>query len=156
MTRLIAMIILLMCSSVASAQEPTLSEEDVKERTARISKTLRCVVCQNQSIYDSNAPLAKDMRKLVEQRVRAGDTDDEVRAYLREPYGDFILLKPPMNSRTIWLWLTPLILIGLATLWFLSRRSLNPTRIPHPAINETDRLRLDNAFKNLDDESDTL
>ena len=72
-------------------------EAEIDARTEAVSKTLRCVVCQNQSIYDSNAPLAEDMRRMVRKRIEAGDTDDEAREYLRNLYGDYVLMSPPLQ-----------------------------------------------------------
>ncbi len=107
-----------------TAQEPIgtdLSEARIEARTAAIAKTLRCVVCQNQSIHDSSAPLAADMTRLVRERVRAGDTDAEARAYLQARYGDFVLMEPPFQLNTLFLWLGPLVILMLATGWYLLR-----------------------------------
>ena len=118
----------------------TQSEEEIETRTDAISKTLRCVVCQNQSIYDSNAPLAEDMRRLVRKRVEAGDTDDETRAYLRERYGDYVLMTPPLQANTLLLWIGPLILFVLGGLWFILRlRRGVPSETQ--ALSEADRAR---------------
>ncbi len=88
-----------------------------------ISAGLRCLVCQNQSIDDSNAPLAKDLRVIVRERLVAGDSDDAVRDYLVARYGEFILLKPPLNTGTILLWTaTPAILAAALIVVFLRRR----------------------------------
>ena len=99
--------------------EPTdLPEETVKARTEAISKTLRCVICQNQSIADSNSTLAEDMRNLVERRVRLGDSDEDVRAYMQARYGDFVLMKPPVQANTYLLWFGPVVLIALGGVWY--------------------------------------
>ena len=123
MRRLVfAFMVLLFCAAPLSAQDASApSESEIDERTEAVSKTLRCVVCQNQSIYDSNAPLAEDMRKLVKKRVEAGDRDDQVREYLRVRYGDYVLMSPPLQTNTILLWAGPAILILLGGLWFLLR-----------------------------------
>lgn len=116
--------ILLLASALIAA--PALAQEApapdsviIAERTETISKTLRCVVCQNQSIADSNATLAEDMRNLVKTRVLAGDSDDEVRAYMQERYGDFVLMEPPVKSSTLMLWFGPLLLVLSGLVWFL-------------------------------------
>ena len=93
--------ILLLCCAAA----PT--PEEVEARTASVSETLRCVVCKNQSIMDSDAALAEAMRDLVRARIEAGDTDDEVRAHLVARYGEFVLLKPKASARNLWLWAAP-------------------------------------------------
>ena len=79
-------------------------------RARDIGRSLRCLVCQNQSIFDSNAGLAKDLRVLVRERMTAGDSDDEVLDYVAARYGDYVLLQPPMRSHTVLLWLAPLAL----------------------------------------------
>ena len=115
--------LILTCALLASpalAQEtPSADSTIIAERTEAISKTLRCVVCQNQSIADSNATLAEDMRNLVRTRVLAGDSDDDVRAYMQERYGDFVLMEPPFKSSTLMLWFGPLLLILAGLIWFV-------------------------------------
>ena len=95
----------------------------LEQRARSISSGLRCLVCQNQSIDDSDAPLAKDLRVLVRERLSAGDTDQQVTDYIVERYGQFVLLKPPFNTHTLLLWVTPffLLLIGLSILLRVSR-----------------------------------
>jgi cytochrome c-type biogenesis protein CcmH len=89
-----------------------LADPVLEARARDISGGLRCLVCQNQSIDDSNAPLARDLRILVRQRLTAGDTDEEVRNYLVARYGNFVLLKPPLEAGTLLLWLTPLLALA--------------------------------------------
>lgn len=95
------------------------SEAELNTRTEAISKTLRCVVCQNQTVNDSPTPLAEDMKKLVRARVIAGDTDAEVREYMRERYGDYVLMTPPFQMNTLFLWLGPFLLIAGLGIWFV-------------------------------------
>lgn len=119
--------------------------ELIEVRTDAVSKTLRCVVCQNQSIHDSNAPLALDMKRLVRKRVMAGDDDDEVRAYLQYRYGDFVLMSPPLQLNTLLLWLSPLVLVLGGGLWFL----LWPrpaTHLAEEALSEEDLSRIQTAL----------
>ncbi|MFT4320676.1 cytochrome c-type biogenesis protein [Bartonella bacilliformis] len=100
-------------------------DDPVLELRARdISLHLRCPVCQNQSIDDSNASLARDLRILVRERLKAGDSDQQVVDFLVERYGAFILLKPPFNKTTWFLWLSPLIImiIGVSFIFFWIRR----------------------------------
>ena len=99
--------------------------DPAKEARAReLSKELRCMVCQNQSIDDSDAPLARDLRLLVRERVSAGDTNSQVIDFLVARYGEFVLLKPRFNSHTMLLWLLPpLVLLGGGmALWATGRR----------------------------------
>ncbi|WP_342713515.1 cytochrome c-type biogenesis protein [Bradyrhizobium sp. B124] len=103
--------------------------DPAKEARAReLSKELRCMVCQNQSIDDSEAPLARDLRLLVRERISAGDSDRQVIDFLVARYGEFVLLKPRLNEHTLVLWLTPplALLLGGFALWRLGRRKANP------------------------------
>lgn len=120
----LALLALLFVSPAAFAVQPDeqLADPVLEARAREISEGLRCLVCQNQSIDDSNAPLARDLRLLVRERLEAGDSDEEVRGYLVARYGDFILLKPPFAWRTLLLWLTPLGVLVVGALVAFSRR----------------------------------
>ena len=113
-------------SSAAHAVDPTeiLANPTLEKRARHISKDLRCLVCQNQSIDDSDATLARDLRSLVRERLVQGDTDLEVIDYVVSRYGDFVLLRPPVKEVTILLWLGPIVfaLIGLFGLIRFFRR----------------------------------
>jgi cytochrome c-type biogenesis protein CcmH len=95
----------------------------LEARARHLSEGLRCLVCQNESIDDSNAPLARDLRLLIRERIKAGDSDSQVINYLVARYGEFVLLKPRFGARTLILWLGPfaILLAGIAVVW--SKRS---------------------------------
>jgi len=93
--------------------EKRLSDPAEEARAQEIMKQLRCLVCQNQSIVDSDAGLAKDIRIIVRERILAGDTDQQVLTFMTERYGDWVLLKPHFDGATIILWLSPLLLLGV-------------------------------------------
>ncbi len=93
-----------------------LANPTLEGRAREISKELRCLVCQNQSIDDSDAQLAKDLRLLVRERLTAGDSDRQVIDYVVSRYGDFVLLKPPFKATTLALWLGPAAIVGLGVL----------------------------------------
>jgi len=118
--------VLMMAASAAYAVQPDeIMSDPVKEARARdLSRELRCMVCQNQSIDDSEAPLAKDLRVLVRERIAAGDSDAQVIDFLVARYGEFVLLKPQLNSHTWILWLLPpLVLAGGGTaIWMQASR----------------------------------
>lgn len=98
-----------------------------QERSAKaLMETLRCLVCQSQSIADSDADMAADMRALVRQRIAAGDDPDRVRDWLIERYGDYVSYDPPLSPATMFLWATPLVLLGIGAL--LARRSFKGRR----------------------------
>jgi cytochrome c-type biogenesis protein CcmH len=137
----LALAIGLMALSPAHAVQPDeIMSDSAKEARARdLSRELRCMVCQNQSIDDSEAPLARDLRLLVRERIAAGDTDAQVIEFLVARYGEFVLLKPKLNSHTWLLWfLPPLVLAGgVAALWVNNRRRTRN------GMAETERLTAD-------------
>ncbi|KWV58552.1 cytochrome C biogenesis protein CcmH [Bradyrhizobium macuxiense] len=123
--------------------------DPAKEGRAReLSRELRCMVCQNQSIDDSEAPLARDLRLLVRERIAAGDSDQQVLDFLVARYGEFVLLKPRFNPHTLLLWLTsPLaLLLGGFALWRFSRRRANATNgggLSDTALSADEQARLE-------------
>ena len=86
-------------------------EIDVNNRTREISQNIRCLVCQNQSIDESNSELAKDLKVLIREKLISGESNDDIYRFLRERYGDYILLKPPLNLNTVLLWFLPFIVL---------------------------------------------
>ena len=128
MRRLLAGFVLLAAIGLSSAhavQPDEVMADPAKEARARnLSRELRCMVCQNQSIDDSEAPLARDLRLLVRERIAAGDSDAQVVDFLVARYGEFVLLKPRFEPQTLLLWLVPPFLLvgGGAALWFNARR----------------------------------
>ena len=109
--------------------DEVMKDPALEARARALSAELRCMVCQNQSIDDSDAPLARDIRLLIRQRIAKGESNDAVRAYLVSRYGDFILLKPPFKPETLLLWLSaPLTLCaGLAAVLIARRRAPRAT-----------------------------
>src|SRR5713226_300965 len=132
--RLIAVVVLTLAASpFASAVQPDeiLSDAALEARARALSKELRCMVCQNQSIDDSAAPLARDLRILVRERLKAGDGDQQVLDFLVARYGEFVLLKPRFTSHTALLWLMPVVIlvIGALALVLVSRRYRSRTAL---------------------------
>ena len=111
----------------AQAVEPgEILENSKQELRARdISKNIRCMVCQNQSIDESNAPLAKDLRILIREKIKEGKNNDEIYEFLTDRYGDFILLNPPFKLNTLALWILPFIFfgIGIFIIFFHNKKS---------------------------------
>jgi len=114
--RLLLNISLLLATSFGALAQIT--DAEIEARAKEVGRSLRCVVCQNQTIDESDAPLAVDMRKLVRVRLKEGDSNAEVIDYMRERYGDFVLLKPPVQSNTYILWFLPFALLMGALGWF--------------------------------------
>jgi cytochrome c-type biogenesis protein CcmH len=123
---LLALLFVLLAPTASLAVRPDemLKDPLLEARARHLSEQLRCMVCQNQSIDDSEAPLAHDLRVLVRRRLEAGDTDRQVLDYLVARYGDFVLLKPPFKPETLLLWGLPpaALLAGLAALVVMARR----------------------------------
>lgn len=125
-----------------------LEDSALEARAREISKVLRCLVCQNQTIDESNAPLAKDLRLLVRERLVAGDSNQAVEDYIVARYGDFVLLKPPFKPITYALWLGPgamLLLAGTGVVVFLRRQSRRPPVAEAP-LDDDERRRLDSLL----------
>lgn len=119
--------LLLFAATPVLAVEPDeiLDDPMLEARAREIGKELRCLVCQNQSIDDSDADLARDLRLLIRERLEAGDSDEAVIAFVVERYGDYVLLKPPLKPATYPLWLGPFAILGIAILvatFYLRRR----------------------------------
>lgn len=137
-------LLIALCAAPAFAVQPdeVLPDPALELRARELSKGIRCMVCQNQSIDDSDAPLARDLRILLRDRLRAGDSDAQVRDYLVARYGEFVLLEPRKDLRTALLWSMPLLILllgGLILLRFFRRQ--RPA--PEPALSPDERRRLD-------------
>ena len=114
---IITLFLIQLISSFSFAVEPDEILENPKYelRARNISKNIRCMVCQNQSIDESNAPLVKDLRILIRDKIKEGYKDEDIYKFLTDRYGDFILLKPPLNSKNLILWFLPFIFLILGT-----------------------------------------
>jgi cytochrome c-type biogenesis protein CcmH len=93
---------------------PAFSDPERQARYERLAGELRCLVCQNETIKDSNAGLAADLRRELREQIAAGKSDEEIRKFLTDRYGDFVLYKPPLTARTVLLWATPALLLVIA------------------------------------------
>ena len=137
-------------ASAAQAVEPEemLADPALEARARAITEELRCVVCQNQSVDDSDAPLAHDIRVLVRERIKAGDTDDQARNYIVARYGKFVLLRPPFEADTFVLWLAPFALLAIAgglAFAYIRRNDPNTTPALTPAEEAALKRKLDEA-----------
>ena len=112
-------------SSYSVEPDEILQNQKQEQRARNISKNIRCMVCQNQSIDESDAPLAKDLRIIIRNKIKKGHKDHEIYEFLTDRYGDFILLKPPFKLNTIALWLLPFIffIIGVLILFSHNKKS---------------------------------
>jgi cytochrome c-type biogenesis protein CcmH len=141
----IAALFTLLAPSIAFAVTPSemLKDPALEARARHLSGELRCMVCQNESIDDSAAPLAHDLRVLVRQRITAGDSDQQVLDYLVARYGEFVLLRPRFEWHTLLLWGLPpaALLTGLVGIFFAMRRRNAGTREP-PALTAEEQQRI--------------
>ncbi len=145
MIRVLALLLALLVAMPAWAVEPdeVLADPALEARAREIGKELRCLVCQNQSIDDSNADLARDLRILVRERLKAGDSDAQVMDYVVARYGDFVRLRPPVRRETYFLWFGPALVLAAACgalLLAVRRRRKTPATTP---LDAEERARLD-------------
>ena len=117
---------------VALAAPAVLGDPAQEARASALEMEIRCVQCQNEPIAQSTADIAGDMRTLVRERIAAGDSDDQIRAFFRQRYGDFVLFRPPFDARTWLLWASPFLLVaaGLAMAAGFARRPGAPLLTP--------------------------
>jgi cytochrome c-type biogenesis protein CcmH len=150
-----ALLVFILSAGAAFAVEPDerLADTALEARARVLSKDVRCLVCQNQSIDDSSASLARDLRILLRERLVAGDSDQQIFEFLVARYGDFILLKPPVKASTYVLWFGPpvIFILALIALFFFFRSRPAPETVAPSALNGDERARLATL---LDDHSD--
>ncbi|MDQ0319624.1 cytochrome c-type biogenesis protein CcmH [Pararhizobium capsulatum DSM 1112] len=145
---ILALIVLLLAAPAFAVNPDEVMKDPALEARARaLSGQLRCMVCQNQSIDDSNAELAKDLRVLVRERIAGGDSDEQVIAYVVSRYGEFVLLKPRFETKTLVLWGTPvaLLVIGAIAMALAARRRTG--KITGTALTSDEKARLDALLK---------
>jgi len=152
---LFVVLLLLLGAPVGAVEPGEMLDDPAKEARAReLSAQIRCLVCQNQSIDESNAGLAADMRQLIRERIKAGDSNAEIKAYLTERYGDFVLLKPPMKPGTYVLWYGPAVIgalgaLGIVVYFRRRRRAATATA----SLSADERRRLDAILEGRDEAS---
>ena len=142
---LAALLLILMTAGPAHAVNPDeiLADPALEARAREIGKELRCLVCQNQSIDDSDADLARDLRVLVRERLTEGDSNQQVIDYVVSRYGDFVLLRPPVKSTTYLLWYGPAIILvlGILAIFLFYRRRTASSSGPAP-LSDAEKVRL--------------
>jgi cytochrome c-type biogenesis protein CcmH len=126
--------VLALLAGSAAAQDPALDK-----RVAGLAHELRCLVCQNQTLADSNAPLAVDLRNQIREQLQSGASEREVIDFMVARYGDFVLYRPPLKASTLALWLGPFVLLALGALLLVRR--LVRRRAPEPQLSEAERAR---------------
>jgi cytochrome c-type biogenesis protein CcmH len=139
-SRLVAALALAALAPLALAQAPAPFEDPaLDKRVAGLAHELRCLVCQNQSLAESNAPLAVDLRNQIREQLAGGASEKDVREFMVARYGDFVLYNPPVKASTIALWVGPFVLLlaGVVLLW----RRVARRRAPEPQLTEAQRSR---------------
>ncbi len=129
---IIVITILFSKTNIYSVEPEEFLQNPKQELKARnISKNVRCLVCQNQSIDESAAPLAKDLRILIRKKVKEGDTENEIYKFLTDRYGDFILLKPPLKKTTFMLWFLPFVFLAIGIFILFWHHKKSKKKLPH-------------------------
>jgi cytochrome c-type biogenesis protein CcmH len=138
---LAAALLALAVAAPACAIEPQeqLTDPALEARARTLGQELRCLVCQNESIDDSNADLARDLRTIVRERLTAGDSDRQVLGFVTARYGDYVLLRPPIRAGTLVLWFGPLVLLVAVIIAMTLRRRGRANAEPAPLSSEEDR-----------------
>jgi cytochrome c-type biogenesis protein CcmH len=146
-------------ASTFSAEKKPLSEDEIQMKVREISKSLRCAVCQSESVWESGSELASQMREIVRERVISGESGDEIRAYFVSRYGDFILLKPRVSGINYLIWFGPFILLVISA-FFLYRKMkgwtnevhmVNPSEIA--PIDEKGKKKIEEALQSFREKS---
>jgi cytochrome c-type biogenesis protein CcmH len=137
---LLPLLAVLASPALAVQPDEVMKDPALETRARALSGELRCLVCQNESIDDSEAPLARDIRILIRERIGKGESNDAVRDYLVSRYGDFILLKPPFKPGTLLLWLSPVLTLGLGVAAALYARRRAPSATPRLSPEEEAQL----------------
>jgi cytochrome c-type biogenesis protein CcmH len=138
MKKTAAIIFLIATTQLVHAVQPDeiLPDATLEARARTISRDLRCLVCQNQSIDDSDADMARDLRILVRDRIKAGDTDQQVMQHITDRFGNFVRLEPPVNGATLLLWLAPFLVLAVGGVMAARQLRGTPDTSKEPAIHE--------------------
>ncbi len=144
---LLLLVLLAPLPAFAVNPDEVLSNPALEQRARNLSAQLRCMVCQNQSIDDSNAELARDLRVLVRERLTNGDTDDQVIDYVVSRYGEFVLLKPRFSARTVILWATPVLLLLVGAIAILVFVRTRPSQRAVAALTAEEQARIEELLK---------
>ena len=128
--------------SLAVQPEEVLKDPVLEKRARDLSTELRCLVCQNQSIDDSDAPLAKDLRILLRERLVAGDSDEQAKSYLVNRFGEFVLLRPVFALHTVFLWFGPFVLLGLGIIFLFRQKKRKPKTKAENQLSELEQTQL--------------
>ena len=137
----------LVCSVVAQTAQPLAEDPQLEKRLQALSQELRCLVCQNETLADSRAGLAEDLRREIREQMKAGKSDKEIIAFLTARYGDFVLYRPRVTPTTYLLWFGPFILLGVGLVFLYRQLKQRRVQIKQEPITAQDRRRLDELLE---------
>jgi len=137
----------LLCSVVAQTAQPLAEDPQIEKRLQALSQELRCLVCQNETLADSRAGLAEDLRREIREQMKAGKSDKEIIAFLTARYGDFVLYRPRVTPTTYLLWFGPFILLGSGLVFLYRQLKQRRVQIKQEPITAQDRRRLDELLE---------
>ena len=140
---MLALLLLGLTCAYAREAPSVASDPVLEERVQRLSAELRCLVCQNQSLADSHADLAIDLRNQVRDQMKAGKSDDEIKSWLTQRYGDFVLYRPPVKASTWLLWGGPFVLLALATIGMIMYLRARRAKTTPPSLSAEDHAHVD-------------
>ncbi len=144
----IAILFLILSVQCAAREAPSAAADPVLEkRVVKLTSELRCLVCQNQSLADSNADLAIDLKNQVRSQMQAGKSDTEIRDYMVARYGDFVLYDPPFKSSTLLLWAGPFVLLVVGLLGLAAYLRKRRRLLPEVALTSADRMRAETLLR---------
>ena len=147
---LLLALIVFQSNGVSAIEAVEFDNSRQEQRYKKMIDQLRCLVCQNQNLAGSNAPLAKDLREITANMIRQGSSDSEIKDFMRSRYGDFVLYEPPFNSSTAFLWLGPFVLLILVICGLvlnIRRRQQEELFKPTHATNDAERVRVRNLMR---------
>ena len=138
---------LLACAVVAQTAQPLAEDPEIEKRLQSLSQELRCLVCQNETLADSRAGLAEDLRREIREQIKAGKSDKEIIAFLTARYGDFVLYRPRVTPTTYLLWFGPFVLLGVGLIVLYRQLKMRRARITPQPLTAQDRRRLDELLE---------
>jgi cytochrome c-type biogenesis protein CcmH len=137
----VALLLALAMGAQAKEAAPAADDPALEQRLMALSAELRCLVCQNQSLADSHADLAVDLRNQIREQMHAGKSDAEIRAWLTQRYGDFVLYRPPVKSSTLLLWFGPFVLLVVSVALFIAYLRRRHREAARPPLTDEERAR---------------
>ena len=141
------LLVSLTCAVAAQTAQPLAEDPELEKRLLALSQELRCLVCQNETLAESRAGLAEDLRREIREQIKAGKTDQEIIAFLTARYGDFVLYRPRVMPTTYLLWFGPFVLLAIGLLFLYRQLKQRRVQITQQPLTDQDRRQLDELLK---------